>query len=127
MAAAGAAFLAGLVGYRMAFVGTAWGSAVRISPRRWHNERVAAVSWPLLACIMSALLLAPLLHAANGFYGNSFVVDAILTTFWLWLGFAGTTLYIRSGFQWPKGGVLAVLLFELCILEVMAVAIGIGG
>ena len=101
--------------------GTVWGNAMRVQSvgRRQYV-------WRGLAAAITALVLVPLLYLANGFYGNSFLVDAVLTAFWLWLGFTGATWYIRYGFERrPDRRVVLAMGHELLILEAMAVVIGL--
>lgn len=102
-------------------MGTIWGNSMRTEHQTGRRQYARSMA----TAVVTALLLIPLLYAANGFYGNSFLVDAVLTTFWLWLGFTGATWYIRYGLeQRPSGRVLLAMSHELMMLEVMAVVIG---
>jgi len=79
-----------------------------------------------VASLLTAYILAHVTFLSNQFFGHSYLVDALSTAFWLWLGFTATRLYVHDTFE-ERRKLLTFLnsMHELATVLVMAVIIGL--
>jgi hypothetical protein len=79
-----------------------------------------------VASLVTAYVLAHVTYVANSFFKSSFLIDALQTAFWLWLGFTAARLYTHDLFE-GKRKKLTMLnaAHELVTVLVMAIIIGL--
>lgn len=78
--------------------------------------------------LLTAYILAHIAFLSNNFFQNSFLQDALMTAFWLWLGIVATRLFMHDTFEGRRKK-LTVLnaSHELVTFMVMAIIIGLMG
>ncbi|MDB5182235.1 MAG: hypothetical protein JWO47_19 [Candidatus Saccharibacteria bacterium] len=81
-----------------------------------------------VASLVTAYILAHVAFLSNRFFGHSYLIDALSTAAWLWLGFTATRLYVHDTFE-ERRKLLTVVNagHELVTLLVMALIIGFMG
>jgi hypothetical protein len=79
----------------------------------------------LLASLVTAYVLAYVSFVVNHFFRNSFVLDTVLSAFWLWVGFTLSRIYVHDRFEnrpWRLSMINAG--YELATVLIMAIIIG---
>jgi len=78
-----------------------------------------------VASLVTAYILAHMSYLANQFFGNSFMYDAVMTAFWLWLGFTAARMYVHDTFEERRKKLtLLNAAHELVTVLVIAVILG---
>ncbi len=115
----------GSIWYAKPVFGTTWGKLVKLSDKQMQQGAGRAMMQAVVAGFLTAYVLAHVTYLANRFYGGSFMNDALITAFWMWLGFSATTIVTHNAFEQkpPKLTVLAVG-NQLVTLLVMGLIIG---
>lgn len=116
----------GAVWYSKSVFGTTWAKLVKLSDKDMVAGAPRAMGITVVVSLITAFVLAHMSFIAHSFYGNSFLYDAMLTAFWLWLGFTAARIVTHDVFEQrqTKLTVLSVT-HELITLEVMALIIGL--
>jgi hypothetical protein len=93
------AMLVGMVWYSKAVFGTIWMHLAGLSEQKMRKNML----WPMVSAVggslLTAYVLAHVTYLAHSFFQNSFFMDAVMTAFWMALGFAATTLVIHNSFE----------------------------
>lgn len=115
----------GSIWYAKPVFGTVWGKLVKLDEKQMQKGAMKAMSQALIAGLITAYVLAHVTYLSNYFFGGSFMSNALTTAFWVWLGFAATTIVTHNAFEQkpPKLTLLAVG-NQLVTLLVMGAIIG---
>jgi hypothetical protein len=93
------AMVVGMIWYAKPVFGTIWMHLAGLSQERMKKN----VVWPMVSAVVGSLVtayvLAHMAYVAHAFFQNSFLMDAVTTAFWLWLGISLTTLVIHNSFE----------------------------
>lgn len=82
----------------------------------------------LLASLVSAYVLAHVTYLSNQVLGGSFLMSALSTSFWVWLGFTAARIYTHDTFEGRRKKLtLLNAAHELVTFLVMALIIGAMG
>jgi hypothetical protein len=124
--ATASAMVVGFIWYAKPVFGTLWMHLAGVSETKMRKNML----WPMICSVVGSFLVAYVLahvtYIANAFYQNSFLMDALTTGFWLWLGLALTTLIIHNSFeQKPWRLTWLAVCNRLVTIMVMALVIGL--
>jgi ABC-type Fe3+ transport system permease subunit len=115
----------GSVWYTPKVFGKRWEKLARIDPKR-KADPVKAIAITLMVSFVSAYILAHVIFLANYFFENTFLLDALATAFWVWLGFTAARFITHDAFEnRPKQLTLMNITHELVTFMVMALIIGL--
>jgi hypothetical protein len=109
--------------------GKAWMKYTSVKPDR-SKMTPPTMAWMygsvFVASLVTAYILAHVTYLANRFFGDSFLSDALMTAFWLWLGFTAARLYVHDTFENRRKKLTALnAMHELATVIVMALIIGL--
>lgn len=110
--------------------GNMWAKLAKINLNR--KVKASEMTWllvgALVASLVTAYVIAHMSFIAHKFFGNTFVWDAVSTSFWLWLGLVATRLYVHDSFE-SRPWKLTVLnaAHELVTILAMGLVIGLMG
>ena len=115
----------GSVWYTPKVFGKKWEKLAKIDPK--HRAKPAqAIGITVVVSFISAYVLAHVAYLANNFFGNSFLVDAVTTAFWVWLGFTAARFITHDAFEnRPWQLTLMNVAHELVTFIVMGLVIGL--
>lgn len=126
--AAVSSMIVGSIWYMPSVFGNSWmkmtkskmGKGASAGKMAWMYGSVFAASF------VTAYILAHVTFLSNRFFGHSYLVDALTTGFWLWLGFTATRLYVHDTFE-ERRKMLTIMNtgHELVTILVMALIIGL--
>lgn len=81
-----------------------------------------------VASLVTAYVLAHVTFLSNQFLGGDFLMSALSTAFWLWLGLTAARVYTHDTFEGRRKKLtLLTVSHELVTLLVMALIIGVMG
>src|SRR4051812_35369755 len=78
--------IVGSVWYARPVFGNTWIKLARLDPKKMADPK-KAIGLTLVASFITAYILAHVAYLAHSFFGNSFLVDTLQTSLWVWLGF----------------------------------------
>src|SRR6185437_17060259 len=100
--AALSSMVVGSLWYMPATFGKYWMKYTGVKPNR-SKMSGAQMAWMygsvFVASLVTAYILAHVTYLANRFFQNSYLYDALMTAFWLWLGFTAARLYVHDTFE----------------------------
>jgi hypothetical protein len=130
LVAALASMVVGSIWYSKSVFGRTWAKLAKVNiDRKVSGDEMA---WKLIGAFVASLITAYVVahvgFLSHKFFGNSFVWDAVATSFWLWLGLTATRLYVHDSFE-SRPLQLTVLnwVHELVTIVVMGLVIGLMG
>lgn len=118
----------GMVWYSPGVFGNAWMKMTGVKMDR--GDSGTAMAWKFgstfVASLVTAYILAHVAFLSNNFFANSFMMDALTTGFWLWLGFTAARLYVHDAFEGRRKKLFLInSAHELATIMVMALIIGL--
>lgn len=124
--ATASAMVVGFIWYAKPVFGTMWMHLAGLTEAKMQKNMV----WPIVSAVIGSLLTAYILahvtFLAHNFFQNSFLMDALSTAFWMWLGFSLTTLIIHNSFEQKPWRLTWLAAFnQLVTLMIMALIIGL--
>lgn len=116
----------GAVWYAKSVFGTEWAKLVKLDDKKMVAGAPKAMGITVVVSLVTAYVLAHVAFLSNQFFGNSFLQDALMTAFWLWLGLTAARIITHDVFEQraTKLTVLAVS-HEFVTLMVMGLVIGL--
>ncbi len=117
--------LVGAIWYSQSVFGTKWAKLVKLSDKQLVENAPRSLGTTVVVSLITAFVLAHISFLANHFYKNSFLMDSLVTAFWLWLGFTAARFITHDAFE-QRDTKLTIMniVHELVTLEVMALIIG---
>lgn len=123
--AGASSMVVGAIWYAKPVMGKSWQKLVGLSDKDMNSGAAKALSLTFLASLVTAYVLAHVAFLSNKYFGNSFMQDAVLTAFWLWLGFTAARILTHDLFERrPTKLTIMNLAHELVTLLVMGAVIG---
>lgn len=128
--AAASSMVVGSVWYAKSVFGGTWAKLAKVDMSK--KIEPTKMAWLMgsvfLASLVTAYVLAHVTYLSNQFFGNDFLQDALMTGFWLWLGFTAARIYTHDAFEGRRKK-LTLLNFgnELVTIMLMALIIGVMG
>lgn len=127
--AAISSMLVGAIWYSKPVFGKVWQKVAKLSDKDLEKATAAPLIVAFVSALLMALVLAHMIFLSNFFYGNSsFLMDALTTGLWLWLGFQGFRILMHDMFE-KRRKLHSVIAAgnELATVMVMALIIGLMG
>jgi hypothetical protein len=116
----------GFVWYARPVFGNLWMKLVGLKESDMTKGSAKAIPLTIVASFITAYVLAHVTYLAHSFFGNSFLVDALQTAFWLWLGLTAARVLVHDLFEKrPLTLTLLTVGHELVTLLIMALIIGL--
>lgn len=128
--AALSSMVVGNIWYSSPVFGKAWVrlAGVDMSKKPRFSEMVWLMGSTFVASLLTAFVLAQFAYLANLNFQNAFWEDALITGFWLWLGFTAARLYVHDAFEGRRKKLTLIGVgHEFATIFVMALIIGLLG
>lgn len=126
LAAAATALIVGAVWYSKLVFGETWAQLAKLSDRRLHQGATMAILQAFAAALIMAFALAQFIRVVHANLGQDYLVDALTTAAWVWLGFSATTLIIHNSFeQKRKKLTLLAMGYQFVTIMLMGAVIGL--
>ena len=116
----------GSIWYAQGVFGKVWIKLARID----MSKNRGSVARPILATVvvstLTAYVLAHVAYLSNQFFHHSFLVDALTTAWWMWLGFVAARFITHDAFEGrPVKLTVLNLGNELVTIMLMGLIIGL--
>jgi hypothetical protein len=123
--AAMSSMVVGSIWYAQGVLGKTWKDLTHLSDKEIKASSTLAMTGAFVAALFTAFILAHVTFLSWRVIGDSFLMSAIQTAFWLWLGFAMPVVVTHGLFEHRrKKLILLTVAYELVMLIVMGVIIG---
>lgn len=118
----------GSIWYAKGVFGRRWMKLVGIKEKDTSEGAARAIVITLIVSFITAYVLAHVTYLSNQFFGNSFLQDALMTAFWVWLGFVAARVITHDAFeQRPTELTAMTVMHEFVTFMVMGLVIGLLG
>lgn len=128
--AAVSSMVVGSIWYSRGVFGNTWAKLAKIDMSKDIEPAkfAALLGSVFIASLITAYILAHVSFLSNQFFDNDFLQDALMTGFWLWLGFTAARIYTHDAFEGRRKK-LTLLNFgnEFVTIMLMALIIGVLG
>ncbi len=115
----------GFVWYSPSVFGKTWEKLAHMNPAKMKEDAGKAMGMTIVVSFLTAFVLAHVSYLSNQFFGNSFMQDALMTGFWLWLGFTAARFVTHDAFERRPMQLTALnIAHEFATVLVMALIIG---
>lgn len=126
--AAVASMVVGMVWYAKPVFGTKWMGLVKLDDKKMKAKMPQATAIAFVCSLVTAYVLAHVIFLSNSFFHDTFMLDALTTAFWLWLGIAAARVITHDGFEQRPMSLTAMTIGnQLVTLLAMAAVIGAFG
>lgn len=116
----------GMIWYAKPVFGTKWAKLVNLDDKKMQKGAAKAIGITVVVSLVTAYVLAHVAFLSHNFFGNSFLVDSIMTAFWLWAGLTAARFITHDAFeQRPMELTLMNITHELVTLLTMGLVIGL--
>jgi hypothetical protein len=125
--AGAASMLVGLVWYSRGAFGSSWAqlAGVDMDKATSGKEMARLLITVFLGSLVTAYVLAILIFIANNFFRNAFIQDALMTAFWVWLGFVALRIFTHDLFEGRRRKLTFITLgYELATFLTMGLVLG---
>lgn len=118
----------GMIWYAKPVFGNKWFKLVGMTDEKAKKGSGKAIAVTVVVSLITAYVLAHVAFLSNQFFKDSFLMDAVMTSFWMWLGFVVTRFVTHDAFE-QRPAALTVMnsAHELVTLLVMGLVIGLIG
>ena len=99
LAAAAASMILGFLWYAPPIYGNTWMRAAGVSPKKTQKGMAGPTALAIAMSLLTAYVVAHMSFLANQYFEDSFFVDAVQTSFWLWFGVSAATLVTHYSFE----------------------------
>jgi hypothetical protein len=125
--AAASSMVVGAVWYAKGVFGKTWIKLVGLDEKRMGERVAGPMTTAVVGGLLEAYVIAHVAFMTHEFFDtNSFLMDAVTTAFWLWLGISATTLAIHNTFEHrPWKLTLLSIANQFVTLMAMGVIIGL--
>ncbi len=128
LVATASSMIVGSIWYAKAVFGTRWMKLAHVSDEIMSKNPGVAIGVTIVVSFVTAAVLAGSAAIAHSFYGGNFVVNAIVTSIFLWGGFTAARLITHDAFERrPLALTVMNVVHELVTVVVMALVIGLFG
>ena len=120
--------IVGSIWYARSVFGDTWIKLAKVDMKKKGPAMWVPLVVTALVSLLTAYILAHVTYLSNQFFGNSFLQDALMTAFWLWLGLVAARFITHDAFEGrPWKLTLLNVSHELVTLLVMGLIIGYMG
>ena len=124
--AAIASMVIGSVWYARPVLGNAWIKLAKMDQKKMQAGAAKCLAIAFVLALLMAYVLAHLAYVANQFFHHSFLQDATVTAFWVWLGVAFTRVVTHDSFEQRPAKLTAMNVGNMLVtMLAMGVVIGL--
>lgn len=118
----------GAVWYSKSLFGTKWAKLVNLTEKKMQEDSAKAMGITVVVSLITAYVLAHMAYISNNFFQNSFLMDSLMTSVWLWLGLTAARFITHDAFE-RRNTTLTILnvAHEFVTIFVMGLVIGLIG
>lgn len=118
----------GSIWYARSMFGSVWIKLARLDEKKMKSNGIRPIIITVIVSFLSAYILAHFISLAHYFFHNSFLQDALLTSFWAWAGFTAARFITHDAFEArPVRLTIITIGHELVTFLVMGAIIGLMG
>ena len=120
----------GSIWYAKGVFGASWAkmAKVNLDKKVPGSEMAWLMGSTLVASLVTAYVLAHVTYLSYAFFDKEYFEAALMTGFWLWLGFTATRIYVHDAFESRRKKLTVMTVsHEFVTIMVMASVIGIIG
>ncbi len=126
--ATGSTLVVGSLWYAPKVFGTYWTRVARVDRAKAEAAGARPILVTVVVSFLTAWVLAGATWLAHEFYGGSYLVNALVTGLFLWVGFTAARMVTHDQFEGrPAGLTVLNVTHELVTVLVMALVIGLVG
>ena len=115
----------GSIWYAKSVFGKEWARLANVDMSKSKDNAAKPIIVTALVSLITAYVLAHVSYLSNNFFHNSFIQDAVMTAFWVWLGFTAARFVTHDAFEGrPMKLTFMNAAHELVTFLVMGVVIG---
>lgn len=123
--AAASSMAVGAAWYAKGAFGKTWMKLVNLDDKKMAKGAAQAIGLTFVASLVTAYVLAHVTALSSAYFGNSYMYDALMTAFWLWLGLTAARILVHDLFERRNRQLTIInVSHELVTLLVMAIIIG---
>jgi hypothetical protein len=122
-----ASMVVGMIWYAKPVFGAKWMKLVGLNDEKAKKGSGRAIAMTIVVSLLTAYVLAHVTYLSHAFYtSNSWMSSALLTAFWVWLGFVFTRIVTHDAFEQRPMSLTAMNIFhELVTFMAMGLVIGL--
>lgn len=114
--------------YAQATFGKIWARLANIDTTKHKDGLLTSIAITVVVSLVTAYILAHVAYLSNQFFHHSFLQDAVMTAFWLWLGLVAARIITRDAFEGrPTTLTLLNIGSEFVTIMIMGLIIGLFG
>lgn len=118
----------GSIWYARLVFGNIWIKLAKIDTKKNTGSVFKPIAITLVVSLITAYVLAHVIYLSNQYFDNSFLQDALMTSFWVWLGFTAARFTTHDAFEGrPHKLTLLNLGNEFVTIMLMGLIIGLLG
>lgn len=118
----------GSVWYAKGIFGETWMKFIKMDEKKQRAGAPMALSVAVLSSFVMAYVLAHVTFLSHRFFANSFLKDALMTAFWMWLGFQGVRVVMHDAFEQRRKKLTLINMGnDFVTIMVMGLIIGLMG
>src|SRR5215469_2633720 len=122
--ATASSMVVGTIWYARSVFGNTWMKLAKVDSKKIGNP-TRSIIVTVIVSFITAYVLAHMTYVSHNFFNDTYFVDAVLTAFWLWLGFTAARFVTHDAFEGrPIKLTLINCAHELVTLVVMGAIIG---
>lgn len=104
--------------------GKEWRSLAKLGAK--YEPTPQALGIAFVTALFMAYVLAHVTFLSNRYFGNSWMMDALMTGFWMWAGFQATRMVMRDAFEGRRKKLTLINTGnDLATIMAMALVIGL--
>jgi len=128
LAATASSMIVGSIWYAQSVFGKTWIKLAKIDMKKDRGSVAKPIGITLVVSLVTAYVLAHVIYLSNQFFHNSFLQDALMTAFWVWLGFTAARFITHDAFEGrPAQLTLLNISHEFVTIMLMGLIIGLIG
>ena len=129
LAAMASSMVVGSIWYARSVFGKTWAKLAKVDTSKMNSSDAwKPMAATFVVSLITAYVLAHVTYLSQQFFKNDFLEAALMTAFWMWLGFTAARMITHDAFEGRPIKLTALNLGnELVTLMVMGLVIGIIG
>jgi hypothetical protein len=118
----------GSIWYAQATFGKVWAKLAKIDMKKNTGSVFRPIAITAVVSLITAYVLAHVTFLSNQYFDNSFLQDALMTAFWLWLGLTAARFVTHDAFEGRPVKLTVINIGnEFVTIMVMGLIIGLFG
>ncbi len=126
--AAASSMIVGWIWYAKPVFGKSWMKLVNLDEKKAAKQAPKALAIAFVCSLATAYILAHVSYLSHVYFNNTFLYDALMTAFWLWLGISAARVITHDAFEQRDMKLTAMTVGnQLVTLLTMALILGLMG